>query len=205
MAYTTPRTWTTDELITAAMFNEQVRDNAAYLKDVYDTLVAHDHDGVDAAQIPWANLPTLTTVTWIPGITAIYQLTTGVAALIEVGGWAQGSYGYPNAFVFPFTLPASWGGRTPHVTEIVFYGWTQSNLDYFDGVYLRRSDLDGTYTDDVAYTTDIGNGSSGDVNVTVYTGDLTLSNFPYHLVVTVGGGGTGSNRKIYGFKVTWTL
>lgn len=32
MAYTTPRTWITGETVTAAMLNEQVRDNESYLK-----------------------------------------------------------------------------------------------------------------------------------------------------------------------------
>lgn len=32
MGWTTPRTWTAGELVTAAMMNEQVRDNEIYLK-----------------------------------------------------------------------------------------------------------------------------------------------------------------------------
>jgi len=34
MAWTTPRTWTTGELVSAAQLNEQVRDNISYLKDI---------------------------------------------------------------------------------------------------------------------------------------------------------------------------
>lgn len=36
MAWTSPRTWTTGETVTAAMMNEQVRDNSAYLKGDLD-------------------------------------------------------------------------------------------------------------------------------------------------------------------------
>lgn len=39
MAYTTPRTWTTGETVTAAMMNTHVRDNIAYLKDEYDAII----------------------------------------------------------------------------------------------------------------------------------------------------------------------
>jgi hypothetical protein len=34
MAWTTPRTWATNELVTAALLNEQVRDNLAVLKNM---------------------------------------------------------------------------------------------------------------------------------------------------------------------------
>lgn len=36
MAWTTPRTWTAGEVVTATMMNEQVRDNLTYLKDHVD-------------------------------------------------------------------------------------------------------------------------------------------------------------------------
>lgn len=36
MAWTTPRTWTAGEVVTASMMNEQVRDNLSYLKDHVD-------------------------------------------------------------------------------------------------------------------------------------------------------------------------
>jgi hypothetical protein len=39
MAYTTPRTWTTGETVTAAMMNTHVRDNTAYLKVEYDAII----------------------------------------------------------------------------------------------------------------------------------------------------------------------
>jgi len=41
MAWTAPRTWTTGELVTAAMMNEQIRDNEVYLKaiDLYSDYI----------------------------------------------------------------------------------------------------------------------------------------------------------------------
>jgi len=40
MAWTTPRTWVTGEVVTAAMMNEQVRDNEDYLKAHVDAATA---------------------------------------------------------------------------------------------------------------------------------------------------------------------
>lgn len=41
MAWTAPRTWVTDELVTAAIMNTHVRDNLSFLKSVQDTLVTY--------------------------------------------------------------------------------------------------------------------------------------------------------------------
>lgn len=41
MAWTTPKTWADNELVTAALMNEQVRDNMAYLKIASDTAFNH--------------------------------------------------------------------------------------------------------------------------------------------------------------------
>lgn len=43
MAWTSPRTWTTGETVTAAMMNEQVRDNSAYLKDEIEKATIYLH------------------------------------------------------------------------------------------------------------------------------------------------------------------
>lgn len=204
MAWVAPRTWTTGELVTAAMLNEQIRDNENYLKDQFSTGTGHDHDGVDSKQIPWTNMPAATFVTWVSGadvVTVSYEGTTGRP---HVNGYAEGPFGDTIEMLFAFNIPAVWAGQTVHITEIVFYGYTATNGVYFDEIYLRRSDLDGTVTDDVSYITDIGNGSSGDVNATIYSGDLALGNFPYMLVVKCAGSGQYGNYRVYGFKVTWT-
>ena len=39
MAWTAPRTWTTGELVTAALMNTHVRDNQTYLKAIADTVI----------------------------------------------------------------------------------------------------------------------------------------------------------------------
>lgn len=40
MAWTTPRTWTAGEVVTASMMNEQIRDNMTYLKNHVDATTA---------------------------------------------------------------------------------------------------------------------------------------------------------------------
>lgn len=207
MAWTTPRTWTTSELVTAAMLNEQVRDNSNYLQAALENVTTgHDHDGVDSKQIAWANLPVATQTTWVTCADAVQDTVSGVAARPHQDGYTEGPYSDTIRMIFRFPVPITLTGRAVQVTEIKLYYYTSANDKYFDEVYLRRSDLDGTYTNDLAYTADIGNGSSGAGNVTLLsTSDtpITLADFPYHIVVKVGGGGTYTDYVIYGFKVTW--
>lgn len=204
MAYTAPRTWATSELVTAAMLNEQVRDNEIYLKDAIDnTSTGHDHDGVDSKQIAWANLPVAQQVQWITGAEAVGVSYEGTAGRVHPNGYAEGPFGDTVEMMFRFPIPLQFAGQTVHIKEIKFYGNTASNVPYFDALYLRRSDLDATATDDISYTTDIGNGSSGDVTVTIFSGDLVLADFPYMLVVKCAGNGQYADYKVYGFRVVW--
>jgi len=205
MGWTIPRTWTTNELVTAAMLNEQIRDNENWLKDQFSTVSGHDHDGVDSKQIPWANMPQATFVTWISGAMAVQTSAQNQSARPHPNGYTEGPYVDSTDMLFAFPIPYAWAGQVVHVKEIVFYGYTSNNAYYFDAIYLRRSDLDGTYTDDVTYTIDLGNGSTGDLNATIFSGDLALSDFPYMLVVDVAGGGSYANLRVYGFRVTWEV
>lgn len=203
MAWTTPRTWTTNELVTAAMLNEQVRDNENYLKDRFAPASGHDHDGTNSKTIPWTNMPAAQQVTWITGADAVQYTSKGTAARGHLNGYAEGPYADTYEMLFAVPIPYVMAGQTVHLKEIKFYGNTQSNGRYFDAMYLRRSDLDGTYTDDLTYTTDLGNGTTGDVNATIFAGDLALADFPYMIVVKVAGGGTYDDYRVYGFRVVW--
>lgn len=207
MTWTTPRTWVTSELVTAAMLNEQVRDNANYLAATLENVTTgHDHDGADSKQIAWANMPAATQVTWISGMDVVGYTAEGQAARPHQNGYTEGPYSDNYEMLFPFPIPTQLMGRAVQITEIKFYYYTDTNTEYFDAIYLRRSDLDGTYTDDLSYTTDLGNGSSGNANATLLsTGDtpITLADFPYHLVVKCGGGASFEEWRVYGFRVTW--
>lgn len=213
MAWTTPRTWTTGELVTAAMMNEQLRDNENYLKDaVANTTTGHDHDGSDSKLIAWTNMPAATFTTWIGLGQHVDQSYEGGSSRGHLNGYVEGPYSQDVEMIFAFPIPYQWCGQTVHIKTITFYGYTSSNSYYFDAIYLRRSDLTqtagtGNVTNDISYTTDIGNGTSGDTGaVVIYNSDLTLSNFPYFIVIkcaSTTGGGTYADWRIYGFKVTW--
>ncbi len=206
MAYTTPRTWSTGELVTAAMLNAQISGNVEYLKDALDNpSTGHDHDGVDSKQIAWGSLPSATFVTWISGAQAVSMSYEGTAGRPHPNGYAEGPSNDAYEMLFAFPLPQQWAGRSVTITGIEMYCYTAAKGYYFDAVYLRRSDLDGTYTDDVSYTTDIGNGSSGDTQATIHSGAVVLADYPYMLVVKCAGGGAYGSYRVYGFKVTWTV
>ena len=204
MAWTTPRTWTTGELVTAAQMNEQVRDNETYLKDQFNTASGHDHDGSDSKQIAWSIMPVSPQVTWIGGLEAVTLSYVGTAGRGHPSGWVEGPSADSIEMLFPFPIPYQLMGRAVVVSEIVMYYYTSGNAYYFDSVTLRRSDLDGTYTDDASYTTDLGNGSYGDANASLLISPVTLANYPYHLVVKCAGNGQYANYRIYGFKVSWS-
>ena len=203
MSWTTPRTWTTGELVTAAQLNEQMRDNETYLKDQFNISTGHDHDGTDSKVIPWANMPVAQQVTWISGMDAVTLSYVGTAGRAHPSGWVEGPSADTIEMLFRFPVPYQLMGRRVSVTGITMYYYTSGNSYYFDSVTLRRSDLDGTYTDDMSYTTDLGNRSYGDANASLLASPITLENYPYHLVVKPAGGGSYANYRIYGFKVTW--
>lgn len=206
MAWTTPKTWTTGELVTAAMLNEQVRDNEVWLKDQFHVSTGHDHDGSDSKVIPWTNMPVAEQVTWITSADAVNTSYEGQSARPTPMLYAEGPYSDTYEMLFNFRVPYQMAGQAVHVKEIKFYGYTASNLPYFDAVYLRHSDLTNgapLYVDDVTYATDLGNGSSGDFNATIFSGDLTLTDFPHNLVVKCAGGGQYGDYRVYGFRVVW--
>src|SRR6266545_2395067 len=67
MGWTNPRTWTTGELVSASMLNEQLRDNISYLKDIALVTITSDvsvtgtafMDIVSAGAITYAATPIL--------------------------------------------------------------------------------------------------------------------------------------------------
>lgn len=82
MPYTTPRTWTTSETVTAAMMNEQVRDNTAYLKtqmDIADRRQVIDNVTADGSSISGTTSETLM---WSYQIPAGTVAATGMVRLI---------------------------------------------------------------------------------------------------------------------------
>ena len=146
-----------------------------------------------------------TGVTWVTGADAVGTTSVGQAARPSPSGWTEGPYQDATEMIFRLPLQGKINGRTVVINKISFYGYTSAAGYYFDSIKLRRSDLDGTYTDDIAYTTDIGNGSSGDTGeVVIYNDALTLADYPYQFVIKCAGGGSYANYRVYGLRIEWT-
>lgn len=101
MAWTAPRTWTTAEIVTAAMMNEQVRNNELYLKGETDKL-----DNVSSSE-PSRVLDT------------VYQNTSGKIRLVSVGVSLSGGV---NEGVY-----LKIGASSPPATTIGMINRTASN------------------------------------------------------------------------------
>lgn len=94
MPYTTPRTWTTGETVTAAMLNEQVRDNENYLKTQMDI--------ADREQI----IDVITATTTLTGVT-----TEQTAYTFSLPGGSLGSTGMIRLKLYGVFTEAT-GGQT---------------------------------------------------------------------------------------------
>ena len=143
-------------------------------------------------------------VVWVTPGDQVDAAYNGAAARIHPYVYSEGTYDGTANMYFRLPLPYQINGLTVKITEIKFYGYTSGNSPYFNAIYLRASDLDGTYTDLISYTTDIGNGSSGDTGaVTIYSGSLSLTDFPAAFVIDLAGTGTYDDWRVYGMRIVW--
>ena len=144
-------------------------------------------------------------IVWVTPADQVDAANNGAAARIHASVFSEGTYDGTVNMYFRLPLPYQINGLTVKITEIVFYGYTSGNSPYFNAIYLRTSDLDGTYTDLISYTDDIGNGSSGDTGaVTIYSGSLSLTDYPAIFVIDLAGTGSYTDWRVYGMKITWT-
>ena len=97
MAYTTPRTWTAGENVTAAQLNEQIKDNVTYLKTETDKLDdATIHSGT-------ANCVSPATAR---AIDTVYQNTSGKIRFVNVlvnANSGESVYAYCDSGTAPST------------------------------------------------------------------------------------------------------
>ena len=142
---------------------------------------------------------------WVTPADQVDGAYNGASARIHVNGYSEGTYdGSVNMF-FRLPLPYQIDGLTVYITEIKFYGYTSGNSPYFNTISLRASDLDGSITDLISYTDDIGNGSSGDTGaVTIYSGSLAMVDFPTFFMIDLAGTGTYADWRVYGMRIAWT-
>ena len=80
IAWTTPRTWVTGELVTAAQMNTDVRDNINFLASWESAIQVQDANGF--TNTSYADLDALTTVPFSSPV--IVTVTTGTVALVIV-------------------------------------------------------------------------------------------------------------------------
>lgn len=104
MAWTTPRTWTTGETVTAAMGNEQWRDNASYLKTEADKHVSLDVVTADVEVVNSAAKTALWTFT-------LPANTLGSANQVEFEAWLS-CYNYYTNPSGAITLAVEYGGTS---------------------------------------------------------------------------------------------
>lgn len=123
MAWTTPRTWTTGEVVTAAQMNTHVRDNLAYLKD----------DVVQTTRIVSSSGYTL------PGTSTWYNMPFDSESIDE-GGWHDNASNNDRITVstdglYLINYQVGWGlaGSGRYITEIQLNG----------GSFLRAEDSQG--------------------------------------------------------------
>lgn len=123
MVFTTPRTWVTNELVTAAMLNEQIRDNLSYL--------------LTPASFFITSSATLTTTS------SSYANVTGLvsSSITTYGGhFLMGISGFVNATTGQVDIAMAHDGAN----EIVVH---RSNSSvYFAGVALKASLAAGAHT-----------------------------------------------------------
>lgn len=105
MAWTTPRTWVSGELVTAALLNTHVRDNLSYLKDV----PALNGVQFPATQAASSNVNTLDDYeegTWTPTIIGTTGAPTSYA--VQVGYYTK----IGNLVIATFTVTLTAKGTT---------------------------------------------------------------------------------------------
>jgi hypothetical protein len=111
---------------------------------------------------------------------------------------------YPQ---IPITaLPTSEKGHNTVIDSATFYYNTQDNSTYIEMIKIYQNDGDGTQTELVNHTDDLGNGSSGDNSHNFIDSPITLSNdgdlyFRWYMT-----GGTNANdARFYSLKVLYHI
>ncbi|MHA1437981.1 MAG: carbohydrate binding domain-containing protein [Promethearchaeota archaeon] len=141
---------------------------------------------------------------WINGAD-IYHSESGAPNRNELDGWENtvSSAGVNDDIFFPVRIPTKIKGKTVVIDQITVYAFTNENGDYITAVTLEANDLDGTYTVAVNYTTDIGNGSSGDVNQDIMTSSYEMTDFPHYIRMALAGADVVDDIKIRGIKIKY--
>ena len=135
MAYVAPRTWTTGELVTAAMMNQDVRDNITYLKTQTDLLYTVTHaEPVRAINVIYQNSTKIRIVTVNLGFataaarSANFQIGAGTPPATQVyiitNAAAQPTFNMAATAV----VPANWYYRVLTTNAPTLVDWHEWDL-----------------------------------------------------------------------------
>jgi len=158
MAWTAPRTWAVNEIVTAAIMNGHVRDNLQYLRDIIDAIISGTKAEIATQETTtntgWVNLdtvgPTATFSTGPLGMALVYVAATCSNSTDE--GKARFSYVLRNAstdadVISPSaTLGGQLKGQDQERREGIMWFPTElvANTDY--KVIARYQSSDGANT-----------------------------------------------------------
>ena len=128
MAYIAPRTWATGELVTAAMMNQDVRDNITAVKAQVDTIyTATFAEPVRAKNVEYQNSTKIRIVT----ISGTLNSSTFITAFIGVASPAATRVAYENTDVVAsctFVVPANWYYNTFAPPGLTLQEWIEWDL-----------------------------------------------------------------------------
>ena len=168
MAWTTPRTWAVNEQLTAALMNQQVRDNLSYLKSTIDSIkeihASDYHYRSDAWSVTGGTYQAITDLS--------VQITTTVTCDLYVfhTGYAGGTNGaYVKIYI---------NGDDPG--DYIFVAVRTGTEQPYAFVYRKSSVAAGTYTIQ-PYAKEIVSGSTTRffvINGVYYTGQLIVLAVP---------------------------
>ena len=104
----------------------------------------------------------------------------------------------------PLRLPnKEESGKTTVIDSIAVIVNTATSGAYITNVILESNDVDGSYTAQVTYATDIGNGSTGDVNQEILTTPYEMVDYPHYIRFDLAGMVAVTDIKIRGIKVKY--
>ncbi len=147
-------------------------------------------------------------VTWITPADVVWDTyQSGTVARVRANDtefWVEGGNNAANWIPFNLPLPVQLTDLSVKLTALTIYYYTALSGAYIDWVQIRQlNPADGTFTKILDYTTDLGNGTTGNANASLLSAVLTLANAPHQIVIKQAGVTDYGHVRIYGFKATW--
>lgn len=140
---------------------------------------------------------------WING-SEVYYADSGSPNFDYIDGWSSVT-GFGGIY-YHFPVPFKIKGKAVIVDEINIYYNTVSAVggeDFITDVYLRDNDLDGSRSNQIAHTGDIGNGSNGDGSHNIVDTPYEVTDYPKDLGLNITGTDAVTDVKIRGIQIKY--